>query len=533
MTDFVPQLLSRLKLTKDVPLRDRFVVVTSLSGGLCILYVVFIQPSAFTEGFHLFLYVALLIQTSAYLSIVIFNRSKLGVYLLALNCALYAFSEWYFMGGVKGSLFLAIYGINILMFNLLDSREQIYFFIFSTLFVGVLLWLEKNAVFTIAPVDVSLNTRIIQTVSIVFVSSMGIILFRSKDHDRLLDLRKLEEQQSQLIKSTEREVFLATVRNRFTITYLTESVFKIFPEVELHEISPYVVDLITEDGQHPSVSKVELHGYTKFLKISQQTVYEGKERVDHLIVKDVTEHYTFEDQLKEAIRKEQVLKKNKNEFVTMVSHQFRTPLTTIKSANELLSYALQEEEPTLYEEKITPKIQQVTDSVNTLTKMIEQLLDFGKIESDVVSLHYTEIDMASFIQSFIKEQEIVLNRAIQFEILGYPKHVEVDKQMISTILSNLCSNACKYSEATQPVFVGLEYGKDDFVIEVQDFGKGIDSEILPNLFQYLPSTELHQGMGIGLFIVRQFVEMHGGNITVRSERARGTTFSINLPNKKP
>lgn len=245
------------------------------------------------------------------------------------------------------------------------------------------------------------------------------------------------------------------------------------------------------------------------------------------IGKPIEKKQTLKLQL-QHLEKEKSLHEMKANFMSMTSHEFRTPLTAIASAVDLLEARLQMDGMMngFYQHNIS----KVSGEVFNLNSMLDEILTLSKIVSNNYEVKKVPVDVEQVL-SYLKFQyfsERKDERVLNLKISGEPRKIPVDKNQLSKILTNLISNAFKYSDKKNPS-IQLSYLKHKLVIKVFDYGIGIPAKDIPHLFNsfYRGSNVDHiEGTGLGLAIVKTFTEMNNGTIDVSSEENKGTTFTL-------
>lgn len=260
--------------------------------------------------------------------------------------------------------------------------------------------------------------------------------------------------------------------------------------------------------------------------------------------RDISLRKQAEDEVKRALEQERELSALKSRFVVMVSHEFRTPLTTIRASAELLE-RLRERLPP---EKQSEYLHDIQESVDTMSHLLEDVLYLGKADAKGLDFAPSLINLSKLCENVINGFEIVTENEhrIVARISGaLPKLLWLDEKLLRHILTNLLSNALKYSPKTLPVEFGIYYisensdekGDNKEVqsivrLSVKDSGMGIAEEDLRHLFEpFYRATNVGNisGTGLGLAIVKQAVEAHHGTITCESELGRGTEFIVVIP----
>lgn len=216
-------------------------------------------------------------------------------------------------------------------------------------------------------------------------------------------------------------------------------------------------------------------------------------------------------------------------FFTNVSHDLRTPITLIAEPVEQLAKAdnLTKEQHTL--------INLANKNVHILKRLVNQILDFRKYEHGKLDLNLTEVDLSKLLADWISVFSPVARRRHINLTLDLPADKEtilaIDAEKIERVFFNLVSNAFKYSPDNATIAVSCHFDASNAVISVSDTGKGIANKDIKNLFdRFFQVENVHPtGSGIGLSLVKAFVEMHGGTISVESELGKGSCFTVILP----
>ncbi|HOZ78430.1 MAG TPA: PAS domain-containing sensor histidine kinase [Ferruginibacter sp.] len=236
------------------------------------------------------------------------------------------------------------------------------------------------------------------------------------------------------------------------------------------------------------------------------------------------------EELSEALSKEKELSDLKSRFVSMASHEFRTPLSTVLSSASLLAKYTQGEE----QEKRDRHIQRIKSSVHNLTDILNEFLSIGKIEDGKVVTHYSSFNVQELLASICSELQGIAKKEQQiiYQHTG-DTNVCLDITLLRNIFINLLSNAIKFSAEDGVIEVTSSVDAHNIVLEVTDHGMGISKEDQDHLFERFfrakNATNI-QGTGLGLHIVGKYVELMEGQIVCKSELEKGTTFTITLKN---
>lgn len=235
---------------------------------------------------------------------------------------------------------------------------------------------------------------------------------------------------------------------------------------------------------------------------------------------------TKED-LNEALAKEKELNDLKSRFVSMASHEFRTPLATILSSLSLI----QKYSETNETEKQSKHYQRIKTSISNLTEILNDFLSISRLEEGKVSNFPQEFLLHDFISELIIELESLMkpNQKIIFSPMKKDATVFLDKKLLRHVLINLISNAIKFSEEGKSISVATSISKTEIKIAVKDEGIGISDEDKKHLFERFfrgHNASYIQGTGLGLNIVGKYVELMNGTLDVESEENKGSVFTI-------
>jgi len=227
----------------------------------------------------------------------------------------------------------------------------------------------------------------------------------------------------------------------------------------------------------------------------------------------------------------QRLERQKDEFLSVASHELKTPLTSLKILTQLAHRQLQRTGIGGLEH-----MDRMEHSIIRMERLVNDLLDVSRIESGRLALRLEPLDLVSLCRHVAAEQMAASEREIALELPREPTIVRVDADRIDQVLANLLSNALKYSPQERPVTLTVRIEAANVVVAIRDEGSGIPQEALPHLFERfyrVPGVQVQSGsgvgLGLGLYITRELVERHGGQIGAESSPGFGTTFSVTLP----
>lgn len=227
------------------------------------------------------------------------------------------------------------------------------------------------------------------------------------------------------------------------------------------------------------------------------------------------------------------LQQQQEDLLRMVSHDLRAPLTVIRAHAELLDWDQEEAGVSIEERQST---QAIITAANRMNNMIQDLVDSTRLRTHRLELRCETIDLASFIDDFLRRMSatFAVDRVKTSLSDGTPK-VQADPDRLERILTNLLSNALKYSPAGSEVQVNVGQANGSALVSIRDRGQGIDDEDLPHIFEplYRAKTQRKESLGLGLSIAKMLVEAHGGRIQVESKLGQGSNFSFTLPLAQP
>jgi PAS domain S-box-containing protein len=255
------------------------------------------------------------------------------------------------------------------------------------------------------------------------------------------------------------------------------------------------------------------------------------------IVEDISKRKQAEAEILNALAKEKELSDLKSRFISLTSHEFRTPLTTILSTTELLEY---------YEwtkEEEVEQLHLIQDAVKQMLQMLEDLLFMGTAEAGQLKFNPEPLDIQEFCLDLVSQIQrgIVLKanptgiqHLLSFSCPEQSILACMDKKLLRQLLSNLLLNAIKYSPSGGRILFELKSEDDYALFQIQDWGIGIPQEDQPRLFEFFHRAKnvgTIAGTGLGLAIVKTCVDLHRGQITVISDLDVGTKFTVKLPLK--
>ena len=293
----------------------------------------------------------------------------------------------------------------------------------------------------------------------------------------------------------------------------------------------FVVDITTRKEIERSMLKqqTELEKVTtEIRKLNADLELKVEQRT--MILKEALQRLEqSQKELSEALDKERQLSEIKSRFVSMASHEFRTPLSTVLSSASLLEkYKTTEDQ-----DKRTRHIDKIKNSVRHLNEILEDFLSLGKLDEGKVGIHLSEFDLKAFIEETADEMKGLLKKdqRLVFRYKG-DTLINSDKRLLKNILINLITNAMKFSDEGKEIVIEAEINGNQAIVSVEDQGIGIGREDLAHLFSsfFRGGNAMNiAGTGLGLHIVKRYVDLLMGQVRVQSELNKGTKAYIVIP----
>ena len=224
----------------------------------------------------------------------------------------------------------------------------------------------------------------------------------------------------------------------------------------------------------------------------------------------------------------------KRDFVSMLSHELKTPVTSIKGHVQMLLRILEKEEPSTLTAKLQPSLVRIDKILVQQTRLISEMLDLTRIEDGRLDLHRELLPIESLVEEVIADFKLThpqhslrLNSAGNVEVYA-------DRQKLNQVLINLIANAIKYSPESFVVDISVTRAEDEVRIDIADYGIGIEEKDQQNIFKRFYRVEgqneiRYSGFGIGLYLASSIIELHGGKISLQSSKGEGSTFTVHIP----
>ncbi len=296
-------------------------------------------------------------------------------------------------------------------------------------------------------------------------------------------------------------------------------------KVYLHSINHDITGKVEKEN--------ELIKYREHLEELVETRTEELDRVNVNLREQLQKEKELEMMLRKSLGKEKELNELKTRFISTASHEFRTPLTTVLASAEMI----QRYGKKWNEEKYNEYIDKIKKSVGYLIKLIDDVLTISRTESGKILFNPDMVDLYKLCTEIIEETKSNINRKHNFVFNFSMRKIKynLDPKLLKFILTNLLSNAFKYSPEGGKIELSVSYKKDLIEITVADEGIGIPTEDMIHLFEPFhrsANTVEIPGTGLGLSIVKHAVELHKGKIVLKSELGKGTTFTVDIPKRQ-
>jgi PAS domain S-box-containing protein len=224
----------------------------------------------------------------------------------------------------------------------------------------------------------------------------------------------------------------------------------------------------------------------------------------------------------------------KSDFISTLSHELKTPVTSVKGHVQMLLRILEKEPPSPLSPTLQLSLNRVDKILVQQTKLISEMLDLTRIESGRLHLHQETVRIDKLVEEVVDDFK-----------LSHPQHsfrltsagsaeVSADRHKISQVLINLIANAIKYSPESNIVDIAIRYSAKKIEIEIKDYGIGVDEKDHQKIFERFYRVEgqnevRYNGFGIGLYLASSIMELHGGSISLKSSKGQGSAFTIHMP----
>lgn len=296
----------------------------------------------------------------------------------------------------------------------------------------------------------------------------------------------------------------------------------------------FVIDITVRKNNEIAVNRhrEELQEITRQVTLLNSDLEQKVENRTKMLRETLAELEKSKKEVTEALEKEKELGDLKSGFVTMASHEFRTPLSTILSSAFLLSKYNGPDD----EDKREKHINRIKDAVNDMKSILEDFLSLGKLEDGLVKAKTADFSAAEYREELQHTIEGMMQIAKQGQRIAFSHEgendIRVDISLLKNIIINLCSNAIKFSPANGNIEVRSLNNGPMLTVSVKDNGIGISEEDQQHLFErfFRAKNAVNiQGTGLGLHIISKYAELLNASISLKSELGNGTEFTISIP----
>lgn len=291
-----------------------------------------------------------------------------------------------------------------------------------------------------------------------------------------------------------------------------------------------LLGIVTQSTLLQAFDPMEMYRVIEILQQSVEEQLVELTQTNELLQKEIVERQQAQEELNQALAKEKELNELKSSFTSMVTHEFRNPLTSILCASQLLERFADK----ITEEQRFNYLQMIQKTAEYMDQMIDDLLVLGRVENQKLDYEPQPLDLVKLCQDLVEERQFsdTEHHSIIFQAVGSAEKACLDEKLLRHILGNLLTNACKYSPSKTPIYFDLICQNNQAIFKIRDRGIGIPVEDRQRLFQSFHRARnvgKIPGTGLGLTIVKNCVEAHHGEISVQSEVNVGTTFTVTLP----
>ena len=260
----------------------------------------------------------------------------------------------------------------------------------------------------------------------------------------------------------------------------------------------------------------------KTMLLNARTLQQGPNKTSLILlaIEDITERKQLEQQ--------------KDEFVSIASHELKTPITSVKAYAQILGQRFRKAD----DQRSVELVEKMDAQLDKLANLIGDLLDITKIEAGRIQFHESFFDFNELVKETVEELQRTTDKHHIVTELQPSRTVYGDHDRLSQVLTNFITNAIKYSPFADRIIVKTTFDKDNTTLEVQDFGVGLSQEDQAKVFERFyrvggsSGQDTYPGLGLGLFIASEIIKRHKGRVWVESKTGKGSTFFFSLPMSK-
>ena len=243
----------------------------------------------------------------------------------------------------------------------------------------------------------------------------------------------------------------------------------------------------------------------------------------------------YAEEMELANRKLEEADQMKDQFLSIASHELKTPVTSIRGHAQLTIRRMEKQKDSSPEmEEIGVTLKKINDQTTRLTTLIDDLMDVSSMRAGKLELRKQKSDLRDICREVVEDQQLLSGRPITLNLPEQTVNAAVDRDRLAQVILNLISNAIKYSPDGSPIEVSLDKRASSVLIQIKDAGKGIPKDQQNHIFETFyrtpdAQTSSKRGLGLGLAISKNIVERHDGHIWCESEPDHGSTFFVELP----
>ncbi len=320
--------------------------------------------------------------------------------------------------------------------------------------------------------------------------------------------------------------FTFTSRNNNIKTVLLSSV-----RIDYDEVPSTLT--VLKDITEQKKNEIELENYRHHLEelISERTGELGTLNIK--LQEEIVKQKEAEEKVKQALAKEKELGDLKTRFISIASHEFRTPLATMYSSTELLELFYKNDSS----EKFLSQIDRIRNNIHHLTEIMDDVLVISRADAGKVKYEPARVKIETFMKEIVEDTGVLLskNHKLNYKLSNSDEEMVIDEKLFKIVIMNLISNAIKYSPVGGTIGLEVAKNKNKILFKISDQGIGIPAKDQKHLFEPFHRAEnvghIH-GTGLGLAIVKKYIELHNGHIRIKTKIDEGTTFTISIPQEK-
>ncbi|MEQ8628697.1 PAS domain-containing sensor histidine kinase [Ekhidna sp.] len=310
---------------------------------------------------------------------------------------------------------------------------------------------------------------------------------------------------------------------KLVVAFITDISIRKENEKKLEEQRKKLEEYTSELEQKVKARTSEL----EHMNLGLQSQIQERKLAEEALKQSLEDLKKAEQEILKSLEKEKELGELKSRFVSMASHEFRTPLTTVLSSANLIGKYTETDQQEAREKHIN----RIKKSVQNLTNILNDFLSLEKLESGAQKVNFNKMDVNELLQEIVEEMSQSVKNGQEIFLSGTAPAIQTDEHILKNILLNLISNASKYSSEGDKIEINIEHDKH-LKIHIVDHGIGIpkseQKKMFDRFFRAANATNI-QGTGLGLNIVKKYADLLKGGISFTSTEGQGSTFTLSLP----